>query len=110
MTMDMDTKNGEPRAYTADECREMLLERLGAIVRHWAASPDKTDLEKMNGTVFSILVVLDGESALLPAFSLVPQPHPAHAEYRLGLGENWWPDDVNLADGELHDRWANRNK
>lgn len=87
----------EPRAYTADEVRDMLLERLVAVARYWADLPETdratgrtfTLRDRCEGVLFSVLVTLDGESIGLPGFDLVPTPHPDDKAYHQSQGENW---------------------
>jgi hypothetical protein len=94
----------EPREYTGDECRAMLLDQIATMVRYWhRESRAPTPLAKMNGLVHSVLTILDGGSAL-PAFDVTTAPHPDDAEYLRGEGENWWPTGVDIAGG-LHDHW-----
>lgn len=100
----------EPRAYTREECREMLLDHLRRVAHYWATTngPDgpKTVRERLDGLVFSFLVLLDGGSGDMPAFSIAPDPHPTDREYRQSEGENWWPEDGEDIGGSLHEQWC----
>lgn len=96
----------EPRAYTADECRKLLLDQLDAIVRDVVHNEQVAGVErKVRLAIFSALVIFDGESGL-PAMDIVTAPHPDDEAFRRDQGDDWWPTGVNLADGTLHERWA----
>lgn len=95
---------------TEQQCRELFLEQVADIVTYWLRESRKESTAgKMFGLVHSILVLLDGESAALPAFTVQPRPHPTDREYCEENGEDWWPDDVDLA-GSLHDQWHDHTR
>jgi len=87
--------------YTLDEMRKMYLDMIRAYIDYWAIEPKKTCREKLEGLAFSILLIIDGESAL-PAFSLTPIPHPGDRQYCIDNGERWWPSGIDIAGG-LHE-------
>jgi len=99
------------RAYTEEEVRDLFLEVVQSYVKEWSSdSPamrSKTTEERISGAVFSLLVILDGESIDLPGFSVTPLPHPGDEEYHRKRGEKWFPFNIDIA-GELHDLWARR--
>jgi hypothetical protein len=105
MATEIDTA---PRAYTPDEARALLLEHLDAVARDSAQAA--TPAEAVRLAIFSLLAMIDGVAGFMPAFRLIPQPHPDDAADARERGEDWWPDDVDLADGpvQLHHLWANR--
>jgi hypothetical protein len=82
----------EPRAYTPEEQRQMFLDHLKGIARYWA-SPNlparETLLERLEGFAFSVCTMLDGCTDL-PAFDVIPAPHPSDEAYAREQGENWW--------------------
>lgn len=94
-----------PRAYTVEEIREQLVAHLCELARYWAELPDKTDLERVCGAIFSMLVVFDGESGGMPGFQVIPDPHPDDREWHIGLGQNFYPSaptsEYDIT-GELH--------
>lgn len=101
------TTAAEPRAWTEEECRDMFLRHVAVLVRYWHDLPapaTRTVLDRMNGLAFSILSTIDGSSMEVPAFALTPAPHPDDAGYHRINGDNWWPDDVDIAGG-LHEVW-----
>lgn len=100
-----------PRAYTADECREMLLDQIAATFRYWQYLPvaqlleNRRDSEvqaRMEGLLHSLLVIFDGES-VLPAFDIVPSPHPDDEKDARENGENWWPTGTAINECMLHE-------
>lgn len=93
----------EPRAYTADEVRDKLLDHVRALARYWAASPDKSPLERCEGVAFSILALLDGSHCGIPGFDLYPSQHPDDKAYHAARGENWYDEDVLVNDCQLHE-------
>lgn len=104
----------EPRVYTKEEMRDMFMEHLVSILRYWLNEERRPDAEgKLSGLVFSILVLFDGCSGMMPAFEIVPMPHPSDEAYNKDQGENWWLDQneemKNVMaindDTALHEMW-----
>jgi hypothetical protein len=92
------------REMTAEECRAIFLEQIAAMVGYCLAeSRAATTREKLNGLVFSILVMIDGGS-ILPAFDLIPRSSEGDREFFKGEGQNWWPEGCNISGG-LHELW-----
>ena len=112
-----DTK---PRAHTVDEMRAMVLDHLREMAHYWATtSLDQPELRagidakgetlyRLEGLVFSILVMLDGGTMATPAFDLAPRPHPSDEQYHRGNRENWWPPGEVINDCQLHELWSMR--
>lgn len=100
----------EPRAYTADETRDMLLEYIWTMVRYWGTGEgsyvdlDKPINDRLSGVAFSILAMLDGTTDHLPGFRLVPTPHPDDEQYHRDEGENWF-DPANAVEDMLHEHF-----
>jgi hypothetical protein len=95
----------KPRAYTVEEMRAMFLDHIRSIKNYWLNESRTPDVEdKMDGLIHSILVTFDGCSGAMPAFDIIPAPHPDDAAYHQGLGENWWAKEV-INDCQLHDEW-----
>lgn len=93
------------RAYTAEEVRDQFLDHCHSLVDYWlneSRTPDVKD--KMNGLVFSILNIFDGTTAALPAFDIIPSPHPSDKAYCQSNGDNWY-EAVVINDCHLHDEW-----
>ena len=103
------------REYTKEEMREMFMRQLVVLTKYWLNESREPDVEeKMKGLIFSVLVMFDGESGGLPAFNIVPMPHPDDEKYlRYECGENWWKDQhLKMQDVEsinddscLHEEW-----
>lgn len=93
------------RAYTAEEVRKQVLDHLKTLANYWASLPDKTDLEKCEGLIFSTLVMLDGHSTALPAFDLVLKPHPDDKEFCISEGENYYENGQVINDCVFHDEF-----
>lgn len=86
---------------TEGKIRERFLRHVEGCIRSWLNETRTPDVEgKMRGLAFSILVAIDGESAL-PAFKLIADPHPEDKEFRKSKGEDWYPENINIA-GCLH--------
>lgn len=97
------------RVKTEEEIREEFLAKLRADVRYWVreAETGKTTWpEAVEGAVFSALVTFDGGTGL-PAFKIIPMPHPDDKKFAQDNDENWYPDDVDICDGELHSKFLN---
>ena len=100
------------RPHTPKEMRERFLNYTRAIVDYWEREGGLSERDRMEGLVFSMLIMLDGEAVGIPAFNLVPAPHPLDREEHRLLDENWWPDDGTPMNSgvALHEEWCARNK
>jgi hypothetical protein len=107
------TKKVEPREYTIDEVRESFIKAALMIVDYWAHVPSESNMHsdvsdaewRCAGAAFGILAMLDGEHGFMPAFTVIPYPHPDDKEYFRKQGMNWYPDTGDIAGG-LHDEFA----
>ena len=95
----------EPRAYTADEVRQQLLDHMRAISRYWAKQPDQTVAEKCDGLCFSILNIFDGTSMGLPAMDISLSPHEDDKEFNRSEGDNWYEPGQVINDCMMHEEW-----
>ena len=96
---------GNCRVYSRDEIQTMFLQNAKEIARFWS-KVDKTSVEKqILGAIFSIFTVLDGESVAMPGFTVTPSPREEDKTYHQRNGENWFPDDVDIA-GDLHEQFV----
>lgn len=100
------------RPYTQEEIMRQFLDYFSAMVDFWADVKGKNDKEKLSGLAFSILSMLDGCAGDLPAFEVIPTPHPEDKEYLKSQGENWYPDVESgdeavtvHGDHMLHELW-----
>lgn len=106
----MGSKEHRPRAYTADEIREMFLERVRSIADFWAnESKAKTNKERCDGVAFSILNLLDGTTVGFPACDVLVSPHPDDKAYRKERGENWFEPGTMFNDTLLHELYYRQN-
>ena len=65
------------RAYTAEEIRNKFLGYIRHLVWYWDThADDRNTRGKLSGLAFSILAMLDGCAIDIPAFLIVPSPHP----------------------------------
>ena len=93
------------RELTPKEVQDKFLDYTESILQYWLnESRCSTQEERMSGLVHSILVAIDGEAASLPAFKLVPLPHPDDKQFDIECGQDYYPTDVDIA-GDLHDIW-----
>jgi hypothetical protein len=104
-----------PRVKTEDEVRVEFLQHLRDMIRYWATIPNpsrvggESEIEaRIGGAIFSALVTLDGGSGAICGFKVIPNPHPDDEEYHRSTGENWYPDDVDIAGG-LHELLYDKN-
>ena len=95
---------------TKEQVRDEFLRHVMTLAHYWADT--KRDVrEACEGTAFSILAMLDGESASMPKFIVAPAPHPDDKEYLDSHGNDYYPDNVDSnvrcdISGGLHDRFA----
>jgi hypothetical protein len=100
--------------------REKFLDQIRANLEYWLATdlsrPEfKAEIAKvgearyrMDGLVFSILVLIDGGTGAMPPMDLIPTPHPDDEEFNRNRGANWWPSGVVINECQLHDLWSGR--
>jgi hypothetical protein len=88
-------KMTKPRPLTKEEVRSRFLRHLKGVAKYWAGLEGKTPLEKVEGAIFSTLVIFDGESAELPSFIVAPLPNETDKKYYEEQGTNWFPENHN---------------
>jgi hypothetical protein len=97
------------REYTPEEVRQQFLEQVITYVDYWDKNDRAgTQRDRLKGLAFSILVLLDGNTAGVPKFKLVADPHPSDKEFLQKEGENFYreaTEDEHDISGELHDRF-----
>lgn len=104
--------NDKPRAMTSEEMRGVILGHIRSTLEYWTTVKlDKVDIEngdelrhRMNGLVFSILVMFDGGASGIPTLNIIPSPHPSDEEFHKNEGTNWWSEIV-INECELHGSW-----
>ena len=89
---------------TKEQVRERFLKHISALVDDWH-NQNQSTIARMEGLAFSILVLLDGESADLPAFTVSPCPHETDMAYAKERGEDWYPQEGMDISGGLHEKW-----
>lgn len=87
----------------------MVLDHLRGMVEFWKGV-DQPEAEKLDGLVFSMLVMIDGGSGFMPAFKLIPDPHPDDEAYHRSEGENWWAAEDICEDEQLHELWTRKGR
>lgn len=101
--------------YSREEMRGMVLDHMHAMVRYWNAT-DRPREEVLDGLAFSFLVMLDGHTASLPGFALIPLPHEGDEAADKEMDGAWWPcprgNDRELIESRdiigadlLHEAW-----
>lgn len=96
------------REKTMEEVREEFLGYIEMMINYWDDINSKNTKEKLNGLAFSILSMLDGCSASLPAFIVAPFPHKDDKNFNIEEGNNYYPENnytnikCDIA-GELHE-------
>lgn len=91
-----------PQAYTEQETRDLFMEHVRSMIDYWDKCPEHSRRSALEGLAFSILVALDGESSDLPAFRVMPAPHPDDEQYHREQGDNWYDPEVDIS-GPLHE-------
>lgn len=91
--------------------KEVLLDdfmsTLQRLCHYWATlESDYTVQERMEGLVFSTLVIFDGGNGGLPAFDISALPHPVDKQYHIDEGKDWIEPGMVINDEvSLHDLW-----
>jgi len=96
------------RALTPEEVRTELLTQIALMADYWATTvpPETTPLARAHGLVFSILVILDGESLALPAFDLIPAPCPGDKAYFQSQGRPYFEAAPVNSSHSLHEEYT----
>lgn len=94
---------------TAEEMRDAMFGHMAAMLVYWR------DLEKpfvaegqtetgarMEGLLFSLLVMFDGGSMGTPAFDIIPCPHEDDEAHCRAEGGNWWVGEI-VTDEPMHE-------
>lgn len=89
---------------TVEQCRAEFLEHVRELARYWKNEQRTSRDEALDGLAFSFLVLLDGASGSMPAFKVIPDPHPTDKAFSKTIGDDWWPDNVDISGG-LHDEF-----
>lgn len=96
---------------SVEEVRSRFLTHVRGIVDYWDEVAREPSLRKrLEGVAFTILSTIDGSAADLPAFALIPTPHPTDKAFSQEQGEDWYPDfqpaqEVCDIAGGLHERF-----
>ena len=98
------------RPYTKKEVREKFLKQIRCIVDYWASQDDHSVKDCCDGVAFSILNIFDGTSGGLPAFDIIPSPHPDDKAFSQEEGENWFEPIVINDDCMLHELYCTKSK
>jgi hypothetical protein len=92
----------KPRAHTAEEGRDKVLELVASYVDYWDKEARvTTSKEKLEGLAFSIMVIFDGGTGL-PGFTVKANPHRDDKAYHIKNGENYFDPKLDIAGG-LHE-------
>ena len=93
----------KPRAYTAEEGRDIILKTIANYVDYWDnVTRRQTSREKLEGLAFSIMVILDGGAGMLPGFIVRPNPCESDKDWNIKHGQNYWDSETDIA-GCLHE-------
>ena len=98
------------RAKTVDEMRAEFLDHVIIMVQYWDGVDGKTKREALSGLAFSLLVALDGGCMGLPAYDLIPSPHPDDEAFAKEEGDNWYPIGTVINDCQLHELFCELEK
>lgn len=85
---------------TREEARYLFLKHMVSMVDYWEnESRATTSKEKLEGLLFSILAALDGSSAEIPGYILIPSTHDSDKEYAIKQGYDYYPHCEELPKG-----------
>lgn len=95
-------------AMTVEEMRDAFMQQIVAMGEFWATATnisilgEETEAKaRCRGLIHSILVIFDGGS-ILPAFDIIPSPHPDDKAYCIENDEKYWVEEV-INDTQLHE-------
>lgn len=88
--------------YTKQEMRHMFVSQICDNIDYWLNEARAEDARtKLEGLAFSILVMLDGEAADIPAFEVIPMSTAEDRKYLTKSGSKCYPPNTDIAGG-LH--------
>lgn len=95
--------DGPPRVLKHEEAKQRFIKQLVGIAKEWHRYKDKTEWEKMEGTIFSILCMIDGCTVGEPSFDLSACQDEDDILYLRDHGQDWYPIDEPFNDGSMHE-------
>jgi hypothetical protein len=94
----------EPRAWTEEEVRDEFIQAFRDKAHYWATTANGGTLQdRCEGVAFSILVMLDGGSGMMPAYKVTVDPHPEDKAYCIEQGVNYYEPGTEVSHGALHE-------
>ncbi len=100
----------KPRAYTEEEVRGQFINHLNSLIDYWLEQKSvQTEKQKMQGLVFSILNIFDGNTFALPAIDLVLSPNVSDKEYHIQNDENWYEKGMVINNCQLHELFCKKS-
>lgn len=81
----------EPRELTAEEIRAEFLATIADMSVYWARQGG-TPQEIADHVAYGILRMIDEGHGVVPAFALIPDPHPENRAFDEERGANWYPE------------------
>jgi hypothetical protein len=90
------------RAWTQKEVQEKFLTHCWKLVNYWAEDNRTPDpREKLQGLMHSFLTLLDGLCDHLPAFEVIPSPHPDDKRFHIEHGDGRYYKPFKLPKGMI---------
>ena len=88
-----------PQEITKEEMRSNFLHAVNEVVEYWANLSGQSDLERCEGTAFSIMNIIDGTSGSFSCgIDLVLKPHPDDKQFSIDEGEDYIVDGMVIND------------
>ena len=102
------------REITYEEIENEFVDRVWNLVDYWKKVEGRTEEEKIEGVVFSILTMLDGCSGGV-GYVVAPLPHKDDKEFHIETGENYYPENHNSnvkcnISGCLHEIFSDKGR
>ena len=87
------------QAITKEELRDQFVSSAKHLADYWSRVEGRTDKEKCEGVVHSMLVMIDGMSGAFPcSIDLVMRPHPDDKQYNIDNGDDYIEDGMVIND------------
>jgi hypothetical protein len=95
--------------YTEEEVRQRLFSDLRFLCNYWARQTDShpTEQERMEGLIFSILVIFDGGTGF-PAKDIRLAPHKDDKAYYIENGEKYYKPNMLINNCQLHEGFVKK--
>lgn len=86
------------KPYTKEEVLKLFMDQTRTIANYWSKVEGRTEKEKIEGAIFTLLNSIDGMGYPFVAMDLVLRPHPDDKNYHIENGDDYYEDGMAIND------------